>query len=204
MISDLWKHRDRPPPGGAEWLRAWAKRLRQAPHLLRQQIAHRRLRRAGAVVAPSAFLSDARLISGALRELEIGEETFIGRAEISVHAPVRIGRRVCINDGARLLSASHDIRHPHWPRVARPISIGEYAWIATGAILLPGVSIGRGAVVGAGAVVTRDVPDGAVATGNPARIQPGQRCPDLDYTPTAGLALFTAWRQLRPLPAAPP
>lgn len=50
-----------------------------------------------------------------------------------------------------------------------PIAIGDGAWIGAGAIILPGVSIGRYAVVGAGSVVTRDVPDYTVAAGNPCR-----------------------------------
>jgi maltose O-acetyltransferase len=51
----------------------------------------------------------------------------------------------------------------------RPIRIGADAWIGGGAILLPGVSIGEGAIVAAGAVVTRDVPAGTTVAGNPAR-----------------------------------
>lgn len=54
--------------------------------------------------------------------------------------------------------------------VARPIDIGDDAWIGIGAIILKGVRIGRGARVQPGAVVTRSVPDGAVVAGNPARI----------------------------------
>jgi acetyltransferase-like isoleucine patch superfamily enzyme len=197
MIAALWKSRDRFPMGSGEWCRAWIKRFLQSPRLITQALAHGRLRRAGASVAPSAFLAQASLMSGRLELLHIGPESFIGRVEVSVHAPVTIGNRVCINDGAKILSASHDIRQPHWPSIARTITIGDYAWIATNAIILPGVTIGRGAVVGAGAVVTRDVPEGAVATGNPARLQPGQRSPQLAYAPTANLALFTAWRRLQ-------
>ena len=51
-----------------------------------------------------------------------------------------------------------------------PVHIGRYVWIGTRAIILPGVSIGDGAVVGAGAVVSKDVPSCAVVVGNPARV----------------------------------
>ena len=51
-----------------------------------------------------------------------------------------------------------------------PIHLGDRAWVAARAIVLPGITIGDGAVVGAGSVVTRDVPAGATAAGNPARI----------------------------------
>ena len=53
---------------------------------------------------------------------------------------------------------------------ASPIVIGENVWLGGGAIVLPGISIGSNSVVGAGAVVTRDLPENVVAVGNPARI----------------------------------
>jgi maltose O-acetyltransferase len=52
----------------------------------------------------------------------------------------------------------------------KPISIGEDVWVGGGALILPGVQIGDGAVIGAGSVVTRDVPDGVFAAGNPCRV----------------------------------
>lgn len=52
----------------------------------------------------------------------------------------------------------------------KPVLIREYAWVGAGATILPGVSIGRHAIVGAGSVVTKDVPDYAVAVGNPAKV----------------------------------
>ena len=197
MLSLLWKDRDRPPVGSHAWFKAWAKRLQQMPQLWRHYRAHRRLRQRGAHIDPTAVLVDPQLISGHLSDFVVGSESFVGRVKIAVHAPVHIGARACLNDGVQLLTATHDIRHPHWPTVARPIRIEDYAWIATGAIILPGVTIGRGAVVGAGAVVSRDVPANAVAAGNPAVLKTDQRATDLDYTPTASLALFTAWRSLK-------
>ena len=52
----------------------------------------------------------------------------------------------------------------------KPVLIREYAWVGAGASILPGVYIGRHAIVGAGSVVTKDVPDYAVAVGNPAKV----------------------------------
>ena len=54
----------------------------------------------------------------------------------------------------------------------RPVSIGRNVWIGGGAIILPGITIGDDAIIGAGSVVTRDVPAGATAVGNPARLRP--------------------------------
>jgi acetyltransferase-like isoleucine patch superfamily enzyme len=63
------------------------------------------------------------------------------------------------------------------PLVSRPVVIEDDAWIGIGAIVLKGVRIGRGARVAAGAVVTRDVPDGATVAGNPARLASPEEIP---------------------------
>jgi len=193
LFQQLWQGRERPPLFTKAWCKAWAKRLIQLPDLLKQWRYHARLCRSGARIAPTAFFSDAGLISGKLHQLTVGAGSFVGRVELSVHAPLLIGSNVCINDGAKILTASHDVLDPQWPTVARPIEIGDHAWIATHALILLGVKIGRGAVVGAGAVVTKDVPDGAIVAGNPARLLDKCRPADLRYSPTASLALFRAW-----------
>jgi hypothetical protein len=107
MIRELWKHRDRPAPFSTPWLKAWAKRLLQAPMLVKQALYHLRLRMRGARVAGKTFFSEPSRISGDLTQLTVGEGSFIGRAELAVHDQMSIGRDVCINDGARLLTASH-------------------------------------------------------------------------------------------------
>ena len=82
---------------------------------------------------------------------------------------ITIGCNCCIGDDVRLLTGSHDIASSHFDLVTRPITIMDNVWIATGAILLPGVTIGEGAVVASGAVVTKDVPSWTVVAGNPAK-----------------------------------
>ena len=76
---------------------------------------------------------------------------------------------IIIEDGAvissRVIVAAHDSLRD----LVAPVTIKEKAFIGTGAILLPGVTIGKGGVVGAGAVVTKDVASGEVVAGNPAR-----------------------------------
>lgn len=57
-----------------------------------------------------------------------------------------------------------------FPAVRKPITIGEDAWIGAGVIILPGVSVGRGSLLGAGSIVTKDVPEYTVVAGNPARV----------------------------------
>jgi maltose O-acetyltransferase len=86
---------------------------------------------------------------------------------------VRIGNHVMIGPNVQLYTAAHDLRAEPRNRgieVAKPITIEDNVWIGGGAIVLPGVRIGRNAVVGAGAVVSRDVPANTVVAGNPARV----------------------------------
>lgn len=86
---------------------------------------------------------------------------------------VHIGHSVMIGPGVQIYTAAHllqaELRIQGW-EVAKPVVIEEKVWIGGGAILLPGVRIGRNAVVGAGAVVTRSVPANMVVAGNPARV----------------------------------
>ena len=88
-------------------------------------------------------------------------------------APVTIGDRVLFGPAVQLLAVTHPVEAE--PRAqgleyALPIAIGDDVWVGGGAIVLPGVTIGDRAVVGAGSVVTRDVPTDVVVAGSPARI----------------------------------
>src|ERR1043166_1634823 len=144
MISYLWANRERPRACSRPWLKAWAKRIQTLPALLRSSWRMHWLRRKGAQIGQGAFISPAD-ISGALGHFSVGQNSFIGRVRIQVHDRVCLGSHVCINDGVVILSASHDLRSPGWKQFGKPVMIHDYAWIATGAIILPGVTIGRGA-----------------------------------------------------------
>ena len=88
-------------------------------------------------------------------------------------APVRIGDNVLFGPAVQVYTATHpldaDLRRSGIES-GKPITIGDDAWIGGGAILNPGVTIGARSVVGAGSVVTRDVPDDVFAAGNPCRV----------------------------------
>jgi maltose O-acetyltransferase len=88
-------------------------------------------------------------------------------------ATVTIGDDVQIGPYVQLLTATHPLapepRRAKWES-AEPITIGSNVWLGGGAIVCPGVSIGEDTVVGAGAVVTQDLPPGVVAAGVPARV----------------------------------
>jgi maltose O-acetyltransferase len=85
---------------------------------------------------------------------------------------VRIGDRTQIGPNVQILAADHPrdpVERSTGRELGRPVRIGRNVWIGAGAIILPGMSIGDDALVGAGSVVTRDVAAGATVVGNPAR-----------------------------------
>lgn len=194
MLHDfafLWRNRER-PDNSKRLLIVWVKRLLSAGPLLLLLLRPMWCRQSGGRIGRLVVLGKSR-IEGNHRLLHIGDEVSLGRCHITLHDQVVIGRRAVINDGVNLLTASHYLKDPEWKHKKAPIFIGDYAWIATNAILLPGVKIGRGAVVGAGAVVREDVPDYAVVVGNPAKLTSAKRVEELIYSPVLLNAPFEAW-----------
>lgn len=94
--------------------------------------------------------------------------------------PILIGCNVSIGPEAAILTLGHDPHSPLFSDRGGSIRIGDHAWIGYRAIILPGVTIGQGAVIGAGSVVTRDVPPFSIVAGNPARCI-GERPRTLTY-----------------------
>jgi maltose O-acetyltransferase len=106
--------------------------------------------------------------------IAIGDATFVNYDCVLLDAaPITIGAYCQIGPRVQLLTATHPIdpepRRTGW-EYAAPIAIGDNVWLGGGVIVCPGVTIGRDTVIGAGAVVTRDVPRGVVAVGTPARV----------------------------------
>jgi putative colanic acid biosynthesis acetyltransferase WcaF len=100
--------------------------------------------------------------------LKLGDESGIANgAIIYSQGKITIGKRCVISQGAHLVSGTHDYNHPGFPLVTFPIVIGDYVWIAAEAFIHPGVRIGDGCVIGARAVVSRDMPEWMVCTGHP-------------------------------------
>jgi putative colanic acid biosynthesis acetyltransferase WcaF len=101
-------------------------------------------------------------------------------------AKIVIGAKAVISQDVDLIAGSHDYTRvdlqPELPLITRPIEIGSQAWVCAQAFVLPGVSIGEGAVIGARSVVTHDQPAWMVCAGNPCRplkprIPPSQTSP---------------------------
>jgi len=106
--------------------------------------------------------------------IRVGARTFANYGLVALDvAPITIGDDVQIGPNVQLLTPTHPVeaepRRAKW-EAAKPISIGDNVWLGGGVIVLPGVTIGENTVVGAGSVVTRDLPPNVVAAGNPARV----------------------------------
>lgn len=122
--------------------------------------------------------------------LELGDGVGIGWfAELDARGGIKIGHDTNISSHVKLITGSHDINDPDFTADFLPIHIGHHCWIGTGATILQGVKIGDGAVVAAGAVVTKDVPSGTVVGGIPAKeIQ--TRTTTLEYHNSAAPLLY--------------
>ncbi|MDI1235359.1 MAG: acyltransferase [bacterium] len=188
----LWRNRSKSPLNSIAFFKNWAKRILSFSELSKRNQRRRRLISKGATIHESAEIGEVN-IEGGYSYLQIGSETFLGRVKLSLHDEVKIGNRVCINDGVEILTASHDVLDPKWKEIKSKIKIEDYAWIGTGAMLLPGVTIGRGAVVAARAVVTKSVGPNEIVAGNPAKPINKKRCENLDYNPCEFLAANNAW-----------
>jgi acetyltransferase-like isoleucine patch superfamily enzyme len=115
------------------------------------------------------------------RQLRIGSNSAIGKhCVLDARGGITIGRNVNISSHSRLQTAKHLIDDPDFAHQFSPIVVGDRAWIAEGAFVLGGVSIGEGAIVAAGAVVTGDVEPYSVVAGVPAR-KIRERSRDLRY-----------------------
>jgi maltose O-acetyltransferase len=106
--------------------------------------------------------------------LTVGARCFANFGLVALDvAAITIGDDVQIGPNVQLLTPTHPVepepRRQKW-EAAEPIVIGDNVWLGGGVIVLPGVTIGENTVVGAGAVVTRDLPANVVAVGNPARV----------------------------------
>ncbi len=102
--------------------------------------------------------------------LRCGDHVWLGeQCKILNLAEVIVGSNVCISQQAFLCTGSHRYRSESFDLVTRPIKIADSCWIGARAFIGPGVRMGQCSVVGAGAVVVRDIPPGHLAVGNPAK-----------------------------------
>ena len=105
--------------------------------------------------------------------IELGERVFFNfNCVILDVCPVRIGAFTLFGPAVQIYTAKHpmDAALRRRQEYGKPVEIGGDVWVGGGALILPGVRIGSRAVIGAGSVVTRDVPDDVFAAGNPCRV----------------------------------
>jgi acetyltransferase-like isoleucine patch superfamily enzyme len=151
------------------------------PHAKGRDVASQIEFGAGAYIGPQAWLN----MNGGGARLRIGEGSVIGAdLTISCGGLIDVGPGVLMSARISLLDSLHDYdawMAPHFERdeparftwamtEARPVIVGEGTWLGINVVVLPGVTIGKGCIVGANSVVTRDLPDYSVAAGAPARV----------------------------------
>jgi maltose O-acetyltransferase len=108
------------------------------------------------------------------RYISIGARTFVNFGAVFLDAaPITVGEAVQIGPNVQLLTPTHELdaerRRAGWEK-ALPVTIGDNVWLGGGVIVCPGVTIRENTVVGAGSIVTKNLPAGVLAVGNPARV----------------------------------
>jgi acetyltransferase-like isoleucine patch superfamily enzyme len=125
---------------------------------------------------PARFLGMGRI--------RIGSNTIINRGcYLDNRFGIDIGNNVSIAHDTKIYSLGHDVDDPYFSAKGAKVEIGDYACIFSNVLIMPGVKLGKGAVVYAGSVVTKDVGDYEIVGGNPARFI-RHRSTDLRYTLT--------------------
>jgi len=114
--------------------------------------------------------------------ITIGKDTIIGKnCFLDGRGKLTIGSHTDIATDVLIYTDQHDIHSPIFSNQFAPVTIGDYVFIGPRAIILPGVNIGRGAVIGAGAIVTKDIPDKQIWAGVPAQKIGHRKIDKLDY-----------------------
>ena len=114
-------------------------------------------------------------------DFEIGRSVINQRCHIDNRGGIKIGNHVSIGPQVAVITADHDMSTSNIEGRASPVIIEDYVFIGARALILPGVTLKKGSVIAAGAVVVRDVEEFSIVAGGPAKTI-GHRRRDLDYT----------------------
>jgi maltose O-acetyltransferase len=153
--------------------------LKPLPKHVGSRIRSGVLRLVGFNIGEGTIMWDLPEFSGGddmISMLTIGRHCWLNSGiYLDLGAPIHIGDKVAIGHNVLFMTSSHQInRGPNerraGPRYAKPITVGDRVWLGARCLILPGVTIGAGAVVAAGATVTQDVPPDCIVAGVPARI----------------------------------
>lgn len=164
------------------------------PRFVGSRLRARLIHLAGFKIGRGVLFCDTPRVIGTgpiTERLRIGNDCFFNIGlTLDLGAPITIGNNVSIGPDAMILTMTHDFgpaEHRCGEFRLEPVSIGNGAWIGARSVILPGVTIGDGAVVAAGALVNRDVPAHGVVAGVPARM-----IKSLDHPVTLGAPLHQA------------
>ncbi len=143
----------------------------------------------GMKISPSAYIHmGARFYKPS--GITIGKDSIIGdRVTLDGRAPLKIGNHVDIATEVMIYNSQHDIYSEDFYAVSGSVEIEDYVFIGPRAIILPGIRIGKGAIIAAGAVVTKDVPDFDIVGGVPAQVLGERKLKDPRYRLGRGFGL---------------
>lgn len=145
------------------------------------KIKNRLLRRIGVKMSKNVRFYEGFSIRNP-KGLVIEDGVNIGpRVLLDARRGLTIKKNAVIAYDAIVWTLNHDYNDEHFSSKGAPVTIGAYSWICSRSIILPGVTIGEGAVVASGAIVTHDVPDYAVVAGIPAKIIKYREKKDYNY-----------------------
>lgn len=103
--------------------------------------------------------------------LEIREKAGIASGvNLYSQGKITIGKYAVVSQGSHICAGTHDYEAPGFPLITKPITIGDYAWVAADVFVHPGVSIGEGSVIGARSVVAKNIPEWKIAAGFPCEV----------------------------------
>jgi acetyltransferase-like isoleucine patch superfamily enzyme len=154
--------------GNNVMMKQWSYRLR-----------HWYWRKLGIKLGHESSLCMHSFITGS--KITIGDNTVINRfVYLDGRVPLYIGNNVNVSHYVLIQTLTHDPQNPDFICLERPVAIMDHAWIGAKALIMPGVTVGEGAVIAAGAVVTKDVAPYTIVAGVPAR-KVGERNRDLRY-----------------------
>lgn len=127
----------------------------------------------------------------ACKSIKIGDYSVVGpEVLLDGRNGLTIGKSVVIAYRTTIFTEHHDYNSPTFDCVGKPVTIDDYAWICSNTIILPGVNIGEGAVVAAGAIVTHDVEPYSVVAGIPAKKIGERNKTELNYKPGLDYGVF--------------
>ena len=128
----------------------------------------------------SSILPDFR-VSGR-KNLTIGNNTVINNGcRFDNRDPIRLGNNVSVSYGTMIITRGHDINDPKFTHKGAEVIIEDYVFIGPRTIILPGVTVGKGAILGAGSIVTKNVEPFTIVAGAPAKKIGDRKNTDPDY-----------------------